>query len=127
MQPRIVVIEDEPEIMEMVRDLLHMAGYDVVGLIHPAEVDALDPREPPGLFLIDLMLPTMSGIELAQQLREQGYQHTPMIALSASRLMQQFAHESHLFQATLGKPFDVSVLLERVERCLNRTRVPNRR
>lgn len=125
MPSHIVVVEDEPEIMEMIRDLLHMAGYDVVGFTHPSLLETLDPSTPPDLFVIDLMLPAMSGIEVAQWLRERGYAHTPMIAISASRLMQQFAHESHAFQATLAKPFDVATLLERVDRCLRRARLPN--
>jgi CheY-like chemotaxis protein len=125
MDSYIVVLEDEPEVMEMFRDLLHMAGYRVVGFSHPALLEQLDPAAPPTLFLIDLMLPDMSGIEVAQHLRERGYAHTPMIAISASRLMQQFAHESHVFQATIGKPFDVSTLLEGVDRCLRHMRVTN--
>jgi DNA-binding response OmpR family regulator len=126
-EPCIVVLEDEPEILEMIRDLLHMAGYRVVGLTHPALLDQLAPNSPPDLFLIDLMLPTTSGIEVAQRLRARDYAHTPMIAISASRLMQQFAHESHLFQATIAKPFDVTALLWQVDRCLHRARVANGR
>lgn len=116
MSPRIVVVEDEMSILEIVRDVLEMEGYVVLGVSDPAILRTIDLGVRPGLFLIDVMLPNVSGIEVAQELRDNGFTSTPMIAMSASKLMLSMAAESHLFDDVLDKPFDLSTLLERVNR-----------
>ncbi len=116
MAPRIAVVEDEIAVLEMLRDLLEADGFSVVALDHPDRIQTIESDAPPDLFLIDLMLPGRSGIELAEQLRSTGFTNTPMIAMSASRAMTRFASESGLFQETIYKPFDLSTLLECVER-----------
>ena len=58
------------------------------------------------------MLPGMSGIDLAQRLRDDGFPETPMIAMSASPAMLKQASASHLFQGTLPKPFELQALLQ---------------
>lgn len=112
----IAVVDDELPVLEMLRDLLEGGGFDVVAFDHPDSVTELDSRVRPALFIIDLMLPGSTGIELAERLRIAGFADTPMIAMSASKAMTQMASRSGLFQDTLYKPFDLSVLLDCVER-----------
>jgi CheY-like chemotaxis protein len=70
----------------------------------------------PYLFLVDLMLPGIDGIELASRLRAGHFRDTPIIAMSASAAMLAAARRSTLFQETLAKPFDLSTMLGYVER-----------
>jgi CheY-like chemotaxis protein len=112
----IVVIEDEIGVRELLRDLLEMEGFSVLDTGDPARVEHIDFNLPPRLFLIDVMLPGMSGIELAERLRRSDFPSTPMIAMSASWVMVRAAAESGLFQEALEKPFDVGRLLECIER-----------
>jgi CheY-like chemotaxis protein len=79
-------------------------------------VFTIDAAVSPALFLVDVMLPGMSGIELAEQLRAGGFARTPMIAMSASPGMLRAAAESRLFQEILPKPFDLTTLLDCVGR-----------
>lgn len=116
MPTRVVVIEDEPAVLQMLQDFLQGNGYTVIPVPFPEMVYTIEPQLRPDLFLVDVMLPGMSGVELAQQLRASGFAHTPMIAMSASPLMLQVAAESKLFQGTLAKPFDLSNLLGHVSR-----------
>ena len=96
--------------------MLEDEGYSVIRLSHPVFVNDLKTRTPqPSLFVLDIMLPTMSGVQLARRLREDGYGETPMIAMSASPSMLLVAEESELFQHWLSKPFDLDTLLEAVE------------
>lgn len=116
MHTRIVVIEDEPELRQMILDLLEANGFSALGIDRPEFITTIEAGENPDLFIVDLMLPGLSGIELAAQLRSHGYERTPMIAISASRSMLETAEESRLFQEMLRKPFDILSLLDCVER-----------
>ncbi|GAC1635429.1 MAG: hypothetical protein NVS4B2_22890 [Chloroflexota bacterium] len=113
---RITVIEDEPEIAELLCDVLGAEGSHIVSLSHPAAAEGIDLEQPPDLILMDLMLPEMDGIKLAGWLRHNGFAHTPMVAMSASRIMLHFAGESNLFQDVVAKPFDIDRLIECVRR-----------
>ncbi|GAC1405113.1 MAG: hypothetical protein NVSMB52_18930 [Chloroflexota bacterium] len=111
----IIVIEDEPAILAMMREMLQEEGYAVIGVAHPRDVPTIDEDLRPALLFVDLMLPQISGITLARELREDGFPETPMIAMSASSTMLESAAKSKLFQKTLAKPFDVSQLLDYAE------------
>ncbi|HEY8685374.1 MAG TPA: response regulator [Chloroflexota bacterium] len=108
----VVVVDDEPDLRSLICEVLEEEGYSVVSLPHPSL--ALGLEQMPSLFLIDLMLPGMTGIELAQQLRQGPFGETGMIGLSASSAMLRHANDSHLFQETIQKPFDLEYLLEAV-------------
>jgi len=115
---RVVVVEDDEDIRELLHLVLESEGFEVVALNHPLSLETLDSHRPPALFLLDLMLPGMSGVEAARQLRGRGFT-APFIAISASRLKLQVAAGSGLFDGTVCKPFDLHDLIE----CLHRTMV----
>jgi CheY-like chemotaxis protein len=111
MARQVVVIDDEPDILAMMRVVLELEGYSVLCLERPSELPAVWANGDPAVFLIDVMLPGLSGIELARALRAAGFAQTPMIAMSASPLMLSAAQATGLFQDTLPKPFDLGRLL----------------
>ena len=119
MPGQIVVIEDEPSVQELLRDILEPQGYAVVSFDHPRALE-LDPNQDVDLILMDLMLPAQSGVQLAGKLRAAGFRHTPIIAMSASRIMLHVAAESGFFQETVSKPFDVGDLLRCVRQYAGR-------
>ena len=113
----IVVVDDEPDLRQIVTHVLEDEGYRVLSFAHPVPVTRLwETDERPNLFLIDIMLPEMSGITLAARLKDGGFEAIPKIAMSASPRMIQVAKESQLFDATLDKPFEVDDLLDCIER-----------
>lgn len=112
----IFVVEDEQSILELLCDTLQLEGYRVVGFAYPPSPQTLESQEEPELILVDLMLPGINGIELARRLRADGFPSTPMVAMSASNGMLKAASEAHIFEDTLPKPFDLSTLLDTVER-----------
>lgn len=84
LRPRILVVEDEPAIQEMLGYALRQTGFDPVSV--PTAEDALRNinQELPTLALVDLMLPGMSGIELARRLRaESRTRDLPIIMVTA--------------------------------------------
>lgn len=112
----IVVVEDEPSVLEMLREVLQAQGFSVIAVPYPELAHTIESDVHPAVFLLDMMLPGISGIELAAQLRKSGFPHTPMIAMSASPLLLEVANGSALFEATLAKPFDLSKLIDCVTR-----------
>jgi CheY-like chemotaxis protein len=112
----IVIVDDEVELLQLLKDILEDEGHDIVAISDPARVQSLTLDVHPYLFLLDLMLPGIDGIELASRLRAGEFRDTPFIAMSASTAMLSAARKSDLFQATLTKPFDLSTVLGYVER-----------
>jgi CheY-like chemotaxis protein len=110
----IVVVEDDREIRNLLSELLELEGFSVTALSHPDSVLTYLETVQPALFLIDIMLPRTSGLELAARLRAGGFPSTPMIAMSASGVMHHAAEASGLFQEVITKPFDVQGFLKTV-------------
>lgn len=115
MHGNIVVVEDEPDVREFLREALSSQGFHIIGLDEAYEAKIRNSPERPDMFLIDIMLTGMSGVELAENLRSSGFADTPMVAMSASRVMLRVASESGLFQGTMPKPFDLLSMMSCVE------------
>lgn len=116
MEHYIVVVDDEPSILDTLCEVLEMEGYLTECIEHPNDTRRSAAMRRPDLFLIDLMLPDMDGIALARCLRTEGFQETPMIAMSASNEMVRAAKQSGLFQDAIAKPFDIDNILDTVGR-----------
>jgi CheY-like chemotaxis protein len=116
---RILVIEDDQQVLRMMTDLLESDGYEVIGLAYPDLVLQVVAHERPDLILMDIMLPKKSGVEVADQLWVNGFGATPMIALSASFIMADLARQSPFFECVLRKPFDMDELLGDVRTVLD--------
>ena len=118
---RILVIEDQPEILQNIADYLELKGYlvdcayDGLGGLHLALTQPFD------LIILDLMLPGMDGITLCQRLRQEARQQTPIIMLTARDSVED---KLTGFQAGaddyLVKPFSLPELHARVEAVLRR-------
>jgi two-component system response regulator MtrA len=117
MARRVILVEDDEDVRELLHVILDSEGFDVTALGHPRLLQALDPQSAPALFLIDLMLPGTSGIEAARRLQGRGFT-TPIIGISASRLMLEVAAGSGLFAETVYKPFDLNELVECVQQAI---------
>jgi two-component system response regulator MtrA len=78
---RIMVVEDEPDIAEMLGIILASEGFDVDLVNHGEEVLATFASQPADLVLLDLMLPGIDGVEVCRRLRE--ISTVPIIMLTA--------------------------------------------
>ena len=81
MAARILVVDDEPNILATVAPLLRGRGYDVMSaMTGRAALEVFD-RDRPDLVLLDLGLPDMSGVDICRQIRRSSA--TPILVLSA--------------------------------------------
>jgi DNA-binding response OmpR family regulator len=118
---RILVIEDQPEILQNIADFLELKGYTVdcaydgLGGLHLAITETFD------LIILDLMLPGMDGVTLCQKLRQDAKSNVPVIMLTARDSVDD---KLTGFQAGaddyLVKPFSLPELHARVEAVLRR-------
>jgi CheY-like chemotaxis protein len=118
----VVVIDDDPGVLDVVCEVLKLEGYSVVPLEQPQPPEHLRAMAPPSVFLIDIMLGGTSGIEVADWLRRCGFPDTPMVAMSASQYMVTEAQGTGLFQETLSKPFELDTLVDVIERAMRPSR-----
>ncbi len=118
--PTILVVDDEPKIIEVVASYLERAGYQVVAASTGRQALEQIQRHTPLLVVLDLMLPDLSGEEVCRAIRRQS--DTPVILLTA-----RAEEESVLRGLSLGaddyvtKPFSPRQLVARVEAVLRRS------
>jgi len=67
---RVLVVDDNPDTMVLMRELLTLRGYDVVALPDAAQAEVEIRRQPPDLILSDVMMPGKSGYEFCRELKE---------------------------------------------------------
>jgi CheY-like chemotaxis protein len=80
----ILVVDDDPDIVEVLCCLLHDAGYEVA-TAHDGAVLPLARERQPRVILLDILMPRMDGVEISRRLRaDPATAHIPIIALSAT-------------------------------------------
>jgi CheY-like chemotaxis protein len=80
-QVRILVVDDEPGVLDMLRDLLTANGYDVMAVTTGAAALAAVPKFLPHVLLVDISMPGLSGPQVLEALRGTGSK-IPVIAMS---------------------------------------------
>lgn len=124
---RILVIDDDPAISELVAVNLEMAGYDVSQAEDGIKGQALALQLQPDLIMLDLMLPRVDGFTVCQRLRrDERTAEIPVLMLTA---LSQTQNKVEGFNAGaddyLTKPFEVEEMLARIRALLRRTdRIP---
>lgn len=120
---RILVVDDEPDVIQIVSAVLKTKGYEVE-TAHDGQMclESIG-RSMPDLLLIDLMMPVVSGLEVVRRLkRDEATQGLPIIVMSAaakeSGKSEEFFREGLGIDDFIAKPFDPLALLGRVEAVL---------
>lgn len=121
---RILVVDDEINIIKFLRANLEEKGYEVLAAMDGAAALQVFEKEIPDLVLLDIMMPKMDGFEVCRRLRE--WTHTPIIMLSAKA-----AEGDKVKCLDIGaddyitKPFGAAELLARVNATLRRSEMSN--
>ena len=117
---RILIIEDEPAIIDLVRLYLEKEGFEVVSARDGVEGMVAFRREQPDLVILDLMLPELDGWEVCKRLRKET--NTPIIMLTArSDDVDKIVGLELGADDYVTKPFNPRELVARVKAVLRRT------
>jgi DNA-binding response OmpR family regulator len=120
---RVVCIEDEPEMIDLVKLILTRKGFQVVGAMGGREGLEMIAREKPDIVLLDLMMPDMDGWEVYQKMKaNEATKNTPVIVVTAKAQSIDKVLGLHIAKVDdyITKPFGPQELLESVEKVLAR-------
>ena len=117
---KIVVIDDEPSVQEVVRGYLEKDGYHVFVAGNGRDGLALAERTKPGLVVLDLMLPDIAGEEICREIRSRS--DVPILMLTAKSAEDERVNGLAIgADDYLTKPFSPRELVARVRAILRRT------
>lgn len=126
MKERILVVDDEPDAVELVEFSLKQAGFDVVTAADGAEALRKAQANPPDLIVLDLMLPEIDGLEVCRLLRR----NPATAAVPVLMLTAKAAEIDRVVGLELGaedyvtKPFSPRELILRIKRIFDRAKKP---
>ncbi len=121
-EARLLVVEDEPNIRELLATSLRFAGFEVHTAADGKEAIEVAEREQPDLMVLDVMLPDMDGFAVTRRLRESG-RLMPIVFVTARDSV-----EDKVKGLTVGgddyvtKPFSLEEVVARIRAVLRRTR-----
>jgi two-component system, OmpR family, response regulator VicR len=119
---KVVCIEDEPEMIDLVKLILVRKGFDLTGAMGGREGLEAVRRIKPDLVLLDLMMPDMDGWEVYQQMKaDPDLKDIPVIVVTAKAQSIDKVLGLHIAKVDdyVTKPFGPQELLKSVERVLN--------
>jgi CheY-like chemotaxis protein len=127
---QILVVEDHPESVELLRMILEDEGYSVqsveTGRRAIQAVSALSsdetPDPPPDLILLDLRLPDMTGVDVVRELQKNLPEVPPVVFLSADSPQSLKDAARSVGAAAVRKPFNLDELFEVIKRALAKQR-----
>lgn len=115
----ILIVDDDPDIVLVLKAMLEDAGYTAVATGTPADLMALLERDRPDLILLDMLLSGHDGREIVTQLKARPEtRQIPVLMLSAHPTAEREARSAGA-DGFLAKPFEMDVLLAQVAKHLD--------
>lgn len=123
MPSRILIVDDEPAVADLIEAVLVGEGYTVAIARDGAQGLLLARDWRPDLILMDVMLPGVDGGTAIKRLKsDRETADIPIVAMSAGRTIRRQSEDLAEADAALAKPFDIDALLAQVEFHLSRKR-----
>lgn len=116
----ILVVDDQPEIAELVAEVLGEEGYTVRAAHDGASALAAIRQRQPDLLILDVAMPILSGDQVLRRLRSEGPHDLPVILMTADRAPERF--QALGAAEILRKPFDLAAMLTAVAGFVGRPR-----
>lgn len=120
---RVVCVEDEPEMIDLIRLILGRKGFEVIGANGGKEGLETVRQQKPDLVLLDLMMPDMDGWEVYQQIKaDEATREIPVIVVTAKAQSIDKVLGLHIAKVDdyISKPFSPQELMDSIEQVLTR-------
>ena len=120
---KILLVDDEPSIIKMVSKRLEVKGFEVVVATDGPQALELAQRERPDFIILDMMLPTMDGLQVCQQLKShQQSKEMPVVIMFSGKGQPEDAERCRQVGAYgyVSKAQGTAALLEQIEAVLQR-------
>jgi CheY-like chemotaxis protein len=120
--PRVLVVDDDPQVLRLLRVNFELEGYDVALASNGEEALAAVAAELPDVMVCDVMMPGIDGLEVVRRLRaDPATAKLPVVVVSAKAQQADLAHGKEAgADEYVTKPFDPQDLLDAVGRLLKR-------
>jgi two-component system, OmpR family, response regulator VicR len=118
----ILCVEDEPEMIDLIRLILGRRGFEVKGATGGVEGLEMIRQDPPDLVLLDLMMPDMDGWEVYQQMKaDEKTKNIPVIVVTAKAQSIDRVLGLHIAKVDdyITKPFSPQDLMNSIEKVLS--------
>ena len=116
-RPRVLVIDDDDDVCEVLREALTDEGFAVATVPHGAAALELVTHHQPAVIILDLRMPIMDGWSFAEQYRRIAKPPASVILLSAIRDLEESASRIGA-AAWIAKPFELDEVVQKIERCI---------
>lgn len=117
---RVLIVDDDPTIRSVLEAFLEDEGFTPTLAVNGRDAVEQARGDPPALILMDLMMPVMSGVEAARQLKsDPATAGVPIIAMSAGFILRGSVDEL-LADSIISKPFDLDALIANIRTTLRR-------
>lgn len=118
MKKRIVICEDDKNIVEIISYILEGKNYEVIPLFDCNDIEEIKKKNP-NLLLLDLWMPGLDGPSIAAQLKNgNGKSSVPIVVVSANNEIEKVSEQIGA-DGFLRKPFDIEELEKIVEKYIN--------
>ena len=116
----VLVVEDDPKNLKLVRDLLRVSGYETLEATDGKQAVELAIGKKPNLILMDIQMPVMDGLEATGILKnDDKTKNIPVVALTAFAMN---GDEEKILEAGcdgyISKPIDIELFLKKVSECM---------
>ncbi|KEQ31156.1 histidine kinase [Pedobacter antarcticus 4BY] len=116
MLKKILAVDDDSDILNIIKFILEDEGYQVTTLDNGMEVQRLIANDRPDLILLDVMLGGMDGREVCKSIKnDSNFSQIPVIMISASHNLQSVVKSPGAPDSFLAKPFDMYNLIDLVK------------
>ena len=110
----ILVVDDDPDILDAVQILLESEGFKVLTSTKGIDVDAISIQQMPDLILLDVLLSGYDGRKIAKKLKMQNItKNIPVVMMSAHPTARNDIKE-YLADDFISKPFDIDYLMNKI-------------
>lgn len=119
-KPTILIVDDEPDVITLLERTLRLEGFEVLTAYDGLAAMDIAENDQPGLILLDIMMPMMSGYEVCEQLKANPQtKHIPIICVTSAHGQANRENAQRAgAQALIMKPFMTKELIAQINRYL---------